>query len=254
MRIAGVATGPTLYFERYVMDMVGFPNIEKVLSKTKTLDLPLAGKFVYFLYRGSEIVYVGKSDSLLLRLGAHQATKVFDQVKYLEVLPEDQGSLEIALIKALRPSYNAQNVGPIKKKDEAMLARYDIEHYHIYHKIMSAPSVEEGDYGLVAYRLDGRYEFGIYDDDDHAHNDPNCPLLKLEEAMQKPMSAEVHEELLDLCECQPLAIVICPGGTYRDMHVEELKSLDEDDPIFAEIHQKVLEGWWNSLKVAKTPS
>ena len=61
---------------------------------------------VYFLYRDNDLVYVGKTANIYLRIGQHiiEGQKKFDSFEYF--FTEDADCLEAILIKILKPIYN----------------------------------------------------------------------------------------------------------------------------------------------------
>lgn len=75
----------------------------------KRFPLRVGIKAVYFMYVGPQIVYVGKTNCLIQRIGMHinLGRKEFEYVTYIEI--EDnklRGTLELAYIGMLRPKYN----------------------------------------------------------------------------------------------------------------------------------------------------
>jgi hypothetical protein len=65
-----------------------------------------AASAIYFLVKGSEVVYVGQSTSLGQRLATHSGSKEFDRAFYLPVPRASLNELESALIRTLRPKLN----------------------------------------------------------------------------------------------------------------------------------------------------
>ena len=62
---------------------------------------------VYLLYKNDEIVYVGQTTQLFIRLNTHSKTKDFDQFSYISCESyEEMMSIESALILELQPKYN----------------------------------------------------------------------------------------------------------------------------------------------------
>lgn len=62
---------------------------------------------VYFLCDGKKILYVGQSKNLHSRLSQHiEDGKRFNRVLYFYVQPNELDSVELKLIKALRPPLN----------------------------------------------------------------------------------------------------------------------------------------------------
>ena len=84
---------------------------------------------VYFLALDGEIVYVGQSKNVLLRMENHRKDKVFSNA-YLVQIPEQQlDSVEGAFIRALRPKYNGikdgKMVAPLDKGcDKEIISKY----------------------------------------------------------------------------------------------------------------------------------
>lgn len=85
-------------------------NIEKCLEefdKTKMKSSGLKGYFVYALWRGEEIVYIGQSTNLLGRIGAHTKTKEFDYYSYYTCRDQlEMDNIESVLIYKFKPIYN----------------------------------------------------------------------------------------------------------------------------------------------------
>lgn len=61
---------------------------------------------VYFLYKGSECVYVGKSTHVDDRVADHRRIKDFDAYSWMPVEPESLAVVEMSFIAVLRPRYN----------------------------------------------------------------------------------------------------------------------------------------------------
>lgn len=72
------------------------------------VDVPFAPAFpgVYLLYRGDEVVYVGRSLNVSSRVPQHQVDKEFDRAQALPCDPEELDTLEALLIYAFEPQYN----------------------------------------------------------------------------------------------------------------------------------------------------
>ena len=66
---------------------------------------PIKGA-VYFLFNKGELVYIGQSNNVYLRIGQHikEGEKIFDEFRIYET--DDYIRLEAFLIGALRPKYN----------------------------------------------------------------------------------------------------------------------------------------------------
>jgi hypothetical protein len=85
-------------------------SIANKLKEFRSKSLPC----IYFLINGDEIVYVGQSSSLQSRLESHRSDKKeFDRVLFLPTPSSFLSSLEMALIRALKPKYNQSLVGDL---------------------------------------------------------------------------------------------------------------------------------------------
>lgn len=62
--------------------------------------------FVYFLFSGSECVYVGQTIDPRGRIASHLKTKEFDGIYLLGVKPSQRDRVEKYWIKKLKPKYN----------------------------------------------------------------------------------------------------------------------------------------------------
>jgi hypothetical protein len=77
---------------------------------------------VYFLFKEEDLVYIGRSRSLIGRVSAHMAggrdspPKVFDSIACIEVPDGDVGIMEMAYIKHYKPLYNRTGLPPQKKR------------------------------------------------------------------------------------------------------------------------------------------
>ena len=85
---------------------------------------------VYFLCLNDEVVYVGQTVTLAGRISTHmcESVKDFDRVFFLPVDPADLDTVEIALIRALRPKENKQRLADygeeMHKYEQQKLAKY----------------------------------------------------------------------------------------------------------------------------------
>lgn len=71
--------------------------------------LPVCG--IYFLIQGEEIVYVGQSIDIFVRVAEHaNGPKEFDRYACIEVDPDRLGLVEADYIVALDPKYNSGNL------------------------------------------------------------------------------------------------------------------------------------------------
>lgn len=90
-------------------------NISEIIKLTKSgID-----KFVYFLMKDNELVYIGMSNGNLLgRLNSHIKSKNFDYVLYKTVLRESSlGKIEKRLITKYRPKLNKEFIFSDAKYD-----------------------------------------------------------------------------------------------------------------------------------------
>jgi len=62
--------------------------------------------FIYFLVHNKEIIYIGKSHNLYLRLLQHRTYKKFDYVYVLEFESCDVCKMEKIIIQTFTPKYN----------------------------------------------------------------------------------------------------------------------------------------------------
>lgn len=102
-------------------DYISLPDLER--------HPVLSGCFVYYLYRGVDIVYVGSTSSLYTRVSSHLNTKDFDSYSFFEVNEDERFDIEAREIlkylpvmnKSLPPSmYWSQK----KSKSNGVYARY----------------------------------------------------------------------------------------------------------------------------------
>lgn len=76
---------------------------EQIVSAARAVT-PICG--IYFLVSSGEIVYVGQSVNILVRLGAHIKEKEFDSIAYLPAEAHELDFVESYFIHALRPRLN----------------------------------------------------------------------------------------------------------------------------------------------------
>jgi hypothetical protein len=89
---------------------------EKLKTKAEKIMMEHAGKIIpvgdsigiYFLLKGSEIVYVGQSRTVYQRIETHKTdgTKEFDKACFFECSVEELDDIERTLIRAFGPKYN----------------------------------------------------------------------------------------------------------------------------------------------------
>ena len=79
------------------------------ISELKECSFQIIPSCVYFLCDGTKILYIGQSKNLYPRLSQHiEDGKRFNRVLYFYVQPNELDSVEIKLIKALKPPLNIQ--------------------------------------------------------------------------------------------------------------------------------------------------
>lgn len=72
------------------------------------MPVPEIYSFLYFLYDGDELAYVGQTrHGVMSRIMSHKKDKVFDSISYIKRVPEeDLSDLEATFIMRYRPKYN----------------------------------------------------------------------------------------------------------------------------------------------------
>lgn len=76
----------------------------KIENLKKHSSLPLIG--VYFLYKNNQLVYIGQSTDILLRVRNHFKEKDFDSYSYFECELEKLNEVERFLIEKYTPKLN----------------------------------------------------------------------------------------------------------------------------------------------------
>ena len=61
---------------------------------------------IYFLFDGSNLVYIGQSENIFKRVPIHLETKKFDNWNYIEFVEDDLDILEAEFILKYQPKYN----------------------------------------------------------------------------------------------------------------------------------------------------
>lgn len=87
------------------------PSAKKApLTKAAVLKLPRleprSAQGVYFLFRGDECVYVGKSKQVHVRIREHRLDKVFDSYSWIPCEAGDLDRSERFYVELLHPEYN----------------------------------------------------------------------------------------------------------------------------------------------------
>lgn len=85
--------------------------ITDIFGYLRSADFSAQHPGIYFLFRGSECVYVGRSDCVAARCGQHlrgsgDSPKEFDRAMYAPVTQQLLAQAEFAAIRALNPKYN----------------------------------------------------------------------------------------------------------------------------------------------------
>jgi len=97
-------------------------KIKKLLESASLIEIKIYSG-VYLLYKGDDIVYVGKSWNISTRFFDHKKRKDFDSVKYIPCEADQMDLLEMVLIETLLPLYNMDSStkkikGILKERDE----------------------------------------------------------------------------------------------------------------------------------------
>lgn len=86
-------------------------NLDDLRSSAQTAVLPrICG--LYFLFKDTELVYIGKGADIYCRVRQHREGEIkeFDSWSYVEVDPETLAAAEQALIEEYKPKYNLQYI------------------------------------------------------------------------------------------------------------------------------------------------
>jgi len=65
---------------------------------------------IYFLVKNNEVVYIGQSRSIEVRVSAHIGSKDFDKAYFFECPIEELDEIEMELIRAVKPVLNTTYV------------------------------------------------------------------------------------------------------------------------------------------------
>jgi len=80
---------------------------------------------VYFLCNKGEVVYIGKTTSLGIRLASHIFNKEFTKTFYIKVPKSELSKTELAFIRILRPKYNEVSKNcAIRLEDKEVMQEY----------------------------------------------------------------------------------------------------------------------------------
>jgi hypothetical protein len=92
-------------------------NVYTIINESIETDFKHDSGYVYFLIKGSEVVYVGQTVDLHTRLNSHKRNKDFDKYNFIRCNPCDMDAIESVYIHALSPSLNGKALGNGKKFD-----------------------------------------------------------------------------------------------------------------------------------------
>jgi hypothetical protein len=231
--------------------MITMNTTEIPRSMTGGIDLTslLKNSFVYFLFSGNEVVYVGQSTTVGSRLSAHSKDKEFDRASGIIVEPYRRLAVESAFIRLLKPKYNKTGTEQATHDDHILAQEHGI-FVHDRALVRMSP-LEEADYGMVMVctneQSDGFDEYeeyvgrvGYYDDDDSEHY---C-FEKLESIGLE--IEDIHDDaivrLCAKCGCEHLAIVYFGswGDGYAMIPHSHLMKYSNDTPGFANAHLSTL--------------
>lgn len=207
-------------------------GVKNILSQAKELAYPL-GSHIYFLLKNDAIVYIGKSNSLLARIGTHSREKDFHSVKYIEVPEAEQAALELALIKAVKPILNTQPLSAMTNYERELLIKYDLDNELLNAAIRAQPKIKENSgYGYVAFFNAGVVTVGFYDGEDYERNDNDheigCKFIAALDLLGD-IDDNLRELLCEKCNCPPRAIVLSGMSGYYVLDFDELYSIEHDD-------------------------
>lgn len=84
---------------------------KQLVRMTGAIEIPVLEnrRGIYFLTKGWEVVYVGKTEDVTQRLGYHITRKAFDGISFLPYTGTDLSAYEKAWIRILQPALNVQS-------------------------------------------------------------------------------------------------------------------------------------------------
>lgn len=230
-------------------------ELNKFLEISTLIKVP-KGFFIYFLFNGDSLVYIGKSTSLLTRIGTHTTDKAFDSVKYISVEKEEQDKLELALIKTFKPKYNTQKVSPINIEEKDLLIKYSIKDAIINAIVRSLPVYRRTNFkfGVCAFFDDnGILSLGLLDDtasdlDDDDH-DEACEYIEKKISLDEQgieITEEIDAQLIESCNCEKAVVYTGSWDEgYILMDFDELHDLsgcEEMEKSIIEFESKIFNG------------
>jgi hypothetical protein len=83
-------------------------ELQGIAGKLKKYENQAFPPCVYFLIREGRVVYVGQTTTLPARIQTHMVDKLFDEVLYMVVPPENLLEVERSFISLLTPEYNKE--------------------------------------------------------------------------------------------------------------------------------------------------
>lgn len=97
------------------------------LGESRIYHLRIVTEGVYFLLKKSEIVYIGRTENIGIRLGGHRngkKKKDFDRFRIIECLDSEKRKFyETRWLNKFRPKYNKQI--PLLVKSESYIERQE---------------------------------------------------------------------------------------------------------------------------------
>lgn len=82
-------------------------SLDQILRNAVQYSVSNGRCFVYFLFRDGEIIYVGSTKNLYMRLGQHEKSKNFDAYSVLDVDIADLENTEAFYVLSLSPQMNS---------------------------------------------------------------------------------------------------------------------------------------------------
>lgn len=91
--------------------------IDRIRKKHGTVTLPRTICGIYFLIKEGEVVYVGQTINMFLRIGEHASSeKDYDEVVCVPVNEDELSFYENEYIASLKPKYNLMMPGKFRKR------------------------------------------------------------------------------------------------------------------------------------------
>lgn len=231
-----------------------------MLDSSISINEMINGSFVYLLFDGEEIVYVGQSTVVGSRLASHAKNKKFTHVSVIKTAEPHRLALESALINIVAPKYNKTGRANPTADDFATAHQYGV--YPHGKKIGQIEPFEPEGYGPVillpdeylvglgeSKDFDELYEFvghvGFYDDDEYeCHCEPFYDQHKIE---MDDLSDEARKNICEQYGCEVLAIVYFGSWSdgYKLVPRDRLKRINSDNDEF---YEKVVDRMYSCFK------